>query len=333
VVPSFISKISRVLGVAAFFCLFSLHAYPEQVNINLGGRGISGSFFPTAGTIASAVNRNSGLHDLQVSVKSRQESASIIHDVISGTLDFGVARMSHIFQAFNGMGEWERNPQKHLRSVLNTSGELVALIASVTSEIKTVDDLRGRRVFIGTAQSSLSQTVTDILAASGINPVDDLTIIGGATEEAPGMLIDREIDAFFYIIGITNRSFLELMSDNKQIRFISLAGHGIDEMIENDPFYEKARLGGYSQPFGPKRPEAQVVNVKKGLITTSNVNENVTYILTREVFSNIGIYAKQHPAARILTNSEMTKDMAAPVHSGAVKYFLESGIIYNVLKQ
>ena len=238
-----------IICLPTFVVLSSPLAVAEKANVTLGGKGISGPFFPTAGTIANSVNRKRNDHGVRITVKSRRESVSIINSVMSGEFEFGVVHRSLIYLAYNGLAEWSGRPQKGLRSIFNVHAEQVACVASVESGIRNIRDLNGRRVFIGGPRSDLLYTVIDILTAAGIDPQSDLTVDGAAVEVAPEMMQDDEIDAFFYIMGTTNRAFIDLFSGPQQVTLVPITGAGIDELTAANPFYEKSVISIKSYPY------------------------------------------------------------------------------------
>ena len=165
-----IFKSALIICLPVFVALSSPPAIAEKTEVILGGKSISGPFFPTAGTIANSVNRKRYDHGIRMTVKSRRESVSIIKSVMSGEFEFGVVHRILIYQAYNGLAGWNGRPQKGLRSICNVHSEQVALVASVESGIRNLRDLNGRRVFIGGPGSDLFYSVIDILTAAGIGP-------------------------------------------------------------------------------------------------------------------------------------------------------------------
>ena len=326
---TFIHTLVLAIFMVSLAGLHSLQAEAGVVKLNMGGRGVSGPYFPTAGTIAKLVNQKHAQHGVRITVQSSRRSVPIVKAVMSGELDLGVARLGHIYQAFRGFAAWDGNPQIELRSVLNVHAEQVALVASVKSGIRTIQDLKNRCVFIGGPTSDLRHTVIDILTASGIDPNSDITIRGKATEEVPGMMQDNEIEAFFYIMGSINREFVDLVSGPQKLSLIPIAGLAVDHMITRNPFYEKSTVEIQHYPYFANETYVQVLGVKAGLITSSRLAENIAYIIVREVFENMNQIKPQYTTTKILTPREMTTDMAAPIHAGAAKFYQQAGIDYK----
>jgi TRAP transporter TAXI family solute receptor len=327
-----IIKLTLIIYLPIFVVLSSSISVAEKTRVTLGGKGISGPFFPTAGTIANSVNQKRNDHGIRITVKSRRGSVSIIKSVLSGEFEFGVVHGSRIFQAYNGLAEWKGRPQKGLRSICNVHAEQIVLVASVESGIRNLCDLNGRRVFIGGPRSDLRDTAIDILTAAGIDPQSDLTVTGAAAEVVPGMMQDDAIDAFFYTMGTTNRALLELFAGPRPVALVPILGAGIDKLTAANPFYEKSVVSIKFYPYYKNETDVVTISVKAGLMTSAEVPDRIVYTIAEEVFENVDVYKNRHPTARVLTWHEMTEGLASPVHPGAAKFYQQSGIEYSVGK-
>ena len=133
--------------------------------VTIGTGGVTGVYYPTGGAISRMINKKSEIYDIKATVESTGGSVYNINAVLTGDLEFGVAQSDRQFQAFNGMAEWEKTgPQKDLRAVFSIHPESITLIASVKSGIKSVNDLKGKRVNIGNPGSGQRQNSIDVLS-------------------------------------------------------------------------------------------------------------------------------------------------------------------------
>ena len=327
-----IFKSALIICLPIFVALSSSLSIAEKTRVTLGGKRISGPFFPTAGTIANSVNRNRNDHGIHITVKSRRGSLSIINSVMSGEFEFGVVHKSLMYQAYNGLAEWKGRPQKELRSIGNVHAEQVALVASVESGIRNFRDLRAKRVFIGGFRSDLLYTVKDMLTAAGIDPQSDLTAAGAVVEEAPEMMQDDAIDAFFYIMGTTNRALLDLFSGPRPVALVPISGASIDELIAANSFYGKSIVPINYYPHFKNETDVETVSVKMALMTSTGVSDRIVYTIAKEMLENVDNYKNRHHKAKVLTTRELTEGLVAPVHPGAAKFYQQSGIGYSVIK-
>lgn len=303
----------------------------ERIEVTLSGKGISGPYFPTAGTIATLVNQKRNDHGIRITVKSRRDSVSILKSVMSGEFECGVVRMNRISQAVKGLAEWKGNQQTALRSILNVQAEQIGLVVSAQSGIRMLADLKGKRVFIGGPRSDLRHDAMQILDAVGIDPRSDLTTSGAAVEEAPELMQDNAIDAFFYIVGITNRAFIDLVSGPQTLHLVPISGPDIDKMIATSPFVEKAIISIAPYSYFANTSNVETVGFKAGLITATRVPDKIVYTIAEAVVENFEYFKNRYPASATMTRNEMTRGMIAPVHQGAEQFYKELGFGYSLV--
>ena len=70
----------------------------------------------------------------------------------------------------------------------------------------------------------------------------------------------------------------------------------------------------------------QSIGVKATLITSSDVDDDTVYAVTKEVFENLEEFKTLHPAYSILTKENMLEGLSAPIHPGALRYYREAGL-------
>lgn len=306
--------------------LSSSMAEPEKNLVILSSRGAGGLYYPTAGAVANAVNLTRRAHGFRISVQSRRSSMSTLNRLISGEIYFAEIPQRLVYQAHRGLDDWEGNPQTGLCSVFNTHPDYITLIAAVESGIRTLRDLKGKRVGIGSPGSDLHANAVEILAAAGIKYETDLSAIDDSLVTVPDLLQDGDIDAFFYPVGKLSRPLANLISGTKQVHLVAVAGPGIDALIAANPFYEKAVVPMTMYPGLDDNGGIEALGVKTSLITSCGIPDQTVYIIAKETFENLEPFAKRHPTASMMTGKAMIEGLPAPVHPGAMKYYKESGM-------
>ncbi|NED06034.1 PhnD/SsuA/transferrin family substrate-binding protein, partial [Streptomyces sp. SID6648] len=88
-----------------------------------------------------------------------------------------------------------------LRGVTRLYDDYVQLVVPTGSDIRSVADLRGKRVAIGLPNSGVRLIATRLLQAVGIDPETDITPRADGIDTGPGRLGD-ELDAFFWSGGV-----------------------------------------------------------------------------------------------------------------------------------
>lgn len=299
---------------------------PKMTFVTIGTGGITGVYYPTGGAIAKIVNEKKNLYNIRCTVESTGGSVFNVNAVMSGDLQFGVVQSDRQYQAINGLAEWkERGPQSDLRAVFSIHPESVTLVASVDSGIRTIQDLKGKRVNIGNPGSGQRQNSIDALEAVGINYQTDLDAESVKAAEAPGLLQDGRLDAFFYTVGHPSGAIKEATAGATKVRFVPIIG--IDALFAKYPYYAKSMIPIELYPGAQNDADVSTFGVKATFVTSAKVSDYVVYAITKEVFENFETFKQLHPAYQVLTQEGMLEGLSAPIHPGAVKYYKEAGLM------
>ena len=323
-----IVTIALVVGLALTMGGMPADVQAKTTFVTIGTGGITGVYYPTGGAIAKMVNAKRKEYGIRATVESTGGSVFNVNAILSGDLEFGVVQSDRQYQAINGEegSEWAGNPQPDLRAVFSIHPESVTLIASVESGVKTIMDLKGKRVNIGNPGSGQLGNSKDALEAVGINYETDLNAEFVKAAEAPGLLQDGRIDAFFYTVGHPNGAIKEATAGATKVRFVPIEGPGIDELITKKPYYAKSVVPVDQYPTAVNDADVPTFGVKATFVTSAKVSEDVVYAITKEVFENFESFKKLHPAYAVLTKEGMLAGLSAPIHPGAMKYFKEAGL-------
>jgi hypothetical protein len=293
--------------------------------VTIGTGGITGVYYPTGGAICRIVNKKRKVYGLRCTVESTGGSVFNVNAIMAGDLEFGVVQSDRQFQAMKGLAEWkDKGPQKDLRAVFTVHPESITLVAANDAGIKSINDLRGKRVNIGNPGSGQRQNSIDGLTNAGINYKKDLKAEGVKAAEAPGLLQDGRIDAFFYTVGHPSGAIKEATAGRRKVHFVSITK--VDKLLKKYPYYAKAVIPIKLYPGSTNTKDVQTFGVKATFVTSAKVPDRMVYAITKEVFDNFESFKKLHPAYQVLTKQNMLEGMSAPIHPGAMKYYKESGL-------
>ena len=306
-------------------CLFpaACGGSSSRTFVSIGTGSQTGVYYPVGGAIKQLVETEAG-EVLSVSAKASRGSVQNINDVISGAATFGIAQSDRLFQAVNGLGNWEGKPQSDLRFVFSLHPEVVTLIAAADSGIASLEDLKGKRVNLGSPGSGHRGNAIDIFQAAGIDPDADLTAESLTVSECASMLQDNRIDAYFYTVGHPNGSITEASTGRRIVRFVPITG--MDELIAASPFYTVTQVPTELYERA-EQGDVQTIGMLTTFVTNSNVSEDTVYTLVKAVFENLELLRQQHPALQGLTPEGMIQGGNAAFHPGAERYYKEAGLL------
>ncbi len=324
----FIFALSLVIAAALLAGVgpFETQAVAKTTFVTIGTGGITGVYYPTGGAIAKIVNKKRKEYGIRATVESTGGSVFNVNAVMSGDLEFGIVQSDRQYQAVNGLAEWEGKPQKDLRAVFTIHPESITLVVAEDTGIKTFADLKGKRVNIGNPGSGQRQNSIDALWANGLDYEKDIIAEQVKAAEAPGLLQDGRIDAFFYTVGHPNGNIKEATSGRRKVRILDIPN--VDKLLKKYPYYVRAVVPVTKHyPSAVNDKDAETFGVKATFVTSAKVPEEVVYAITKEVFENFEEFKKLHPAYGTLTKQQMLEGMSAPIHPGAMKYYKEAGLM------
>ena len=325
------SLVTLIVIVTAFIFTFTLSTPPtahakKLTFVTIGTGGVTGVYYPTGGAISKIVNKKRNKYHLKVTVESTGGSVFNVNAVMAGDLEFGIVQSDRQYQARHGLKEWkDKGPQKDLRAICSFHPESITLVAGDDTGIWKVEDLRGKHVNIGNPGSGQRQNSIDILEYKGIDYKKDLKAEGLKAAEAPKMLQDGRIDAFFYTVGHPSGAIKEATSGRRKVHFVPITG--IEGLLKKYPYYAKAFIPIKFYPMASNKKDVPTFGVKATFVTSAKIPAWIVYAITKEVFDNLEDFKKLHPAYSILTKKNMLEGLTAPFHPGALKYFKEVGLI------
>ncbi len=320
-------KRATILSIMLLFTVFGLTEAFARTFVTIGTGGVTGVYYPTGGAISRMVNKKSKEYGIKATVESTGGSVYNINAVLSGDLEFGVAQSDRQYQAYHGLAEWARKgPQQELRAVFSIHPESITLIAAAASGVKNVQGLKGKRLNIGNPGSGQLQNSKDVLAAAGVS-LDAIKAEQVKAVEAPGLLQDEKIDAFFYTVGHPNGNIKEATSGRIKVNIVPISGLGIEALLKKHSYYARATIPAKFYPNATNQADIHSIGVKATFVASSKLDENIVYAITKEVFDNLEEFKKLHPAYELLTAENMLQGLSAPIHKGALRYYREAGLL------
>jgi len=293
--------------------------------VTFGTGGILGVYYPVGGAIARIVNRKKKKNGFQCAVESTGGSVENINAIIAGDREFVIAQSDRQYQAYHGLGAWKYSgAQKILRSVFSIHSESVTLIVAEDENIRSVQDLKGKRVNIGPRGSGQRAMAKTILSESGLNHRWALRTVSAPPREAVNMLQTGKIDALFYVAGHPSGIVKTATSSKRKTRIIPITG--MESLLKRSPFYSRSIIPIEFYPHVANSKDIASIGFKATFVTAATIPDEIVYTITKEIFDNHYQFKAMHPAFKHLTKQDMLQALSAPLHPGALKYYKEAGL-------
>ncbi len=298
----------------------------EETFVTIGTGGVTGVYYPTGGAICRLVNKSRAEHGIRCSVESTGGSIYNINTIRAGELDLGIAQSDWQYHAYNGTSQFAENgPFKELRAVFSVHPEPFTVVARQDSNIKTFDDLKGKRVNIGNPGSGQRGTMEVLMKEYGWSNDDFKLVSELKAAEQSKALCDNKIDAMVYTVGHPSGAIKEATTSCDS-NIVTVAGPKVDKLIADNSFYRVATVPGGM--YRGSDNDVMTFGVGATFVSSTAVPEDVVYNVVKAVFENFDDFRRLHPAFANLKKEEMVKDgLSAPLHPGALKYYKEVGLI------
>lgn len=277
----------------------------------------SGIYFPIGGAFAEAL-KSAGYNTSSQATGASAENISMIS---KGEAEIAIAMQDSVMQAYGGFGAYEGKANPELMAIMRLWPNYVQLVTLKKSGIKSVEDLKGKRVGVGAANSGVELNARMIYEAYGMTYADskvDYLSYGEAIDQ----MKNGQCDAAFVTSGLPNGTIMELAT-SYDMEIVPIDGAGRDKLIEKYPFFSKTIVP--TNTYNNDK-DIETVFVYNIMLVNSKLSEELVYDMMTVIFDNISTIKASHNAAnKHIDLSVGVEDVKIPLHPGAAKFWQEKG--------
>ncbi len=292
-------------------------------NLTFTTGGTAGTYFAYGTVLATYVSNNS---DLSVTAVAGTGSADNIDALDLGDAQLGFVQNDVANYAYNGIRfeRYDGKPVKSFSAIAALYTETVQLV-TCNPEIKSVADLKGKNVSIGSSGSGVYFNAMDFLAAYDMTEEDirPQYLSFGDSAEA---LKDGKIDAAFVVAGAPTPAVTDLAT-SKGMYLIPLDDEHVAKLQEISPVYAKSVIPAGT--YAGQEEDIVTVGVKATIIAGEDVTEEQAYTIVKTIFEGKDAITEAHAKGADL-DLAYASECGLPYHPGAAKYFAEQGIEVDV---
>jgi uncharacterized protein len=322
--PSFSIRAGMAaLAAAAFLTPGPVLAQKAKL-VRIATGGTTGIYYVIGQSICSLVNRGAKQHRIRCTALPTGGSVANINAIRAGEMNMGVAQSDWQFHAYRGDSTFkDQGPFTELRALFSVHIEPLTVVARRDANIKNLNDLKGKRVNVGNPGSGQRLTLEAVMQAKGWKMSDFKLASELRAAEQPAALCENKVDAITYMVGQPNGSIQEATASCDAV-IVPLAGPEIERLVRDDAYYERATIPGKMYKGNDK--DVETFGVAATLISSAKTDPEVVYQVVKAVFDNFDIFKKAHPAfAHLDPRVMITRNLSAPLHEGALKYYQEKG--------
>jgi TRAP transporter TAXI family solute receptor len=205
-----------------------------------------------------------------------------------------------------------------LRALGSLFPEPVHIVVSAASPIRTVGELRGKRVAIGEPDSGTRADALAILAVHGVAVKDLGEVREEGLEAAAGRLRAGRIDAFFATVGAPTRE-LQRLATRRPIRLLSLDPVAVERLVTQHPGLVRLSLPANTYPG--QKEDVTTIAATAVLVTHSDVPESEASVVLRVVFENADYLAAGSGQGAKISKRNGLRGITIAMHPAASRYF------------
>ena len=285
--------------------------------LNIGTGGTAGTYYPIGGAIAEVLNKE--IPGMSASAQSTGASVANINMLGDGEIDLATVQNDIAYYAAHGTEMFKDKKVDGLQGIASLYPETCQFVTLKSSGIKSLAELKGKRVVVGAVGSGVEANVRQILAAYGVTYSDiDAQYLSFA--EGASALKDGNVDVAVLTAGYPTASVQDIASQNP-VRLLPVEEKIADKLIAEYPFYTKTVIpAGTYAGFNEDIPSVSVMAM---LVAGSTVNADLGYSITKAIFGNLDRLQAAHAVGKQITKDTAKAGMSLPMNAGAEKYFNE----------
>ena len=309
----------KALSLLIVAVLLSAAGAEAKTFLSIATGGVAGVYYPLGGGLAQVINNH--VADVEVTAETGNASAANINLIAGREVTMGLVQNDVAFRAVKGMKPFKQ-PVTNLRIIASLYPEHVQCITTKASGIKTISDLKGRRVSVGAPGSGVADSLGAIFPVAGIKYSDmntDFLDFANTAER----IQDGQLDAGFVLAGFPTAAVMALAAQ-RDIDLVAFEDDLLNKLVKEYPYFTKDVIpAGTYKGVDHDTPTPAVMAV---LVCDSNLSDELVYNITKAIFENLDELRPVHDKAKLISLEKALDAASISIHPGAAKFYTEKGL-------
>ena len=304
---------------AALLATSGAQAQQQFVNVLTGGQ--SGVYYPM-GVALSQVYAKS-IPNVRATAQVTKASAENLNLLQAGRGELGFTLGDALSDAWKGDAD-AGFPKKldKLRGIAGIYSNYIQIVANADSGIKTLADLKGKRVSVGAARSGTELNARAVFKAAGFDYKDLGKVEYLPFGESVELIKNRQLDATLQSAGLGVASIRDLATSVKII-VVPVPAETVAKV--GDAAYQPAMIP--ANTYGGQTADVPTAAIPNFLVTHSGVSDELAYQMTKQLYEHLDTLHSEHNAATAIQRDKAIQGMPVPLHPGAERYYKEVGLL------
>ncbi|WP_339062820.1 TAXI family TRAP transporter solute-binding subunit [Tepidibacillus marianensis] len=282
--------------------------------------GTAGTYYPLGGGIAQVIKDNT---KMDASAQVTGASVENLRLISKGEVDLAFTQNDIADYAVKGTEMFKGTPVKNLKAISAMYNETIQVVTTANSGIKSVADLKGKRVSVGAGGSGVEANAKQVLEIYGLK-FEDLKAEHLSFGDSSQKIQDGQLDAAFITAGAPTSAVTELSATTK-LQVLSLEPDKIAALSAKYPYYVEEDIP--ANMYSGQTTAIKTVAVKSMLVARAELSEDQVYNITKALYEHLDNLVAINKKAESMKLDTALEGIKLDLHPGAVTYFKEKGIL------
>ena len=256
-------------------------------------------------------------YDVNSRTQTTGSSVENLNLIDQGKVEVAFVMSDALSQAINGEVSFKEKIES-VSTIATLYPNVVQIITKADSGIKTIEDLKGKRVAVGDQNSGVEVNARTLLNGHGIT-YDDIKVDYLGYAAAADGLSAGTIDAAFLTSGLPNASVMEL-SETLDITLVSINPEKVAEIAKEHPYFISYEI---KPDVYSNKESIFTAAVPNALVVRKDLSEDDVYKLTKTFYESLEKLGNSHQAATDISLEKGSEGIIGELHPGAKKYYDE----------
>jgi TRAP transporter TAXI family solute receptor len=291
--------------------LFSSSAFAKELRIGTASQG--GAFYPVGQAISNLVNKHAdGLTMVPVVTQGSVQNPKLVS---KGEVNLGITNNNLAVFANKGAAMYKKNGKMNLRALGALHFSVLHMMTTANSKIKTISDLKGKRIACGPAGGGTIPMMTQVLALHGLT-MKDIKPTFLSYADGFKQLADGNVDAAFALSGYPAGAATQVIVTTK-LKHLKMAPGKMDAALAK---YKNYNLVNIPKSAYKTLSTGEVLGVNNMLVVDASMSNDTAYKITKAVYGNMKEFKENNSYANQIIPENSLK-LKIPLHPGSEKYF------------
>jgi TRAP transporter TAXI family solute receptor len=306
-----------------FVAIFQVSAPAGEVRYISLATSSAGSTFSVIGTaMTDVINRN--VPGVSANIEITGGSTENIILASGNTVELSLTASDIMYMALNNLGSFKDKPIGGIKGVMGGMMNTMQVYTLADGPIKTMADLRGKKISVGPPGSVGNDVMRILLDAYGMEMNKDWTAEHFSHGDAAEALVDGNVDAVC-IFTIVPCSPIMTAAASKPVRVLDLGDAEFAQIMENHKFFTKSSLPANSYT-GQTDAVKNALGSATIMICHESMPDDLVYNAVKALYTHNADLVKAYPQCSEWIPDNAYRGMdGLELHPGAVKYLKEIG--------